>query len=167
MPAATQWELVEEAAEVIKPAHDELVRQTAQGEVLVFLDSDTHMPEELLPCIHQAFTVPGRVGGAVDMNTGQRSGASQCIWGYGGDFARRLARHKAQHSSAFATPSPRWAAMTNHCQGEDVDFCSWLRRRARDVGGQAHFIESSKWGRQAAVSTDGSLAHPHNGLNRW
>jgi transposase len=34
LPAATQWEIVEEAAEVIKPARDELHRQAAQGEVL-------------------------------------------------------------------------------------------------------------------------------------
>lgn len=34
MPAATQWELVEEAAEVLKPMHEELIRQAAQGEVL-------------------------------------------------------------------------------------------------------------------------------------
>ena len=34
MPAATQWEVVEEAAEVIKPAHDELIRHAAQGEVV-------------------------------------------------------------------------------------------------------------------------------------
>ena len=34
MPAATQWEVVEEAAELIKPAHEELIRQAAQGEVL-------------------------------------------------------------------------------------------------------------------------------------
>jgi transposase len=34
MPAATQWEIVEEAAEVIKPAHEELIRQAAQGDVL-------------------------------------------------------------------------------------------------------------------------------------
>ena len=34
MPAATQWEVAEEAAEVIKPAHQELIRQAAQGEVL-------------------------------------------------------------------------------------------------------------------------------------
>jgi transposase len=32
--AATQWEIVEEAAEVIKPARDKLIRQAAQGEVL-------------------------------------------------------------------------------------------------------------------------------------
>lgn len=34
LPAATQWELVEQAAEWIKPARDELIRQAAQGEVL-------------------------------------------------------------------------------------------------------------------------------------
>jgi len=34
MPAATQWEVVEEAAEVIKPAQEELIRQAAQDEVL-------------------------------------------------------------------------------------------------------------------------------------
>jgi transposase IS66 family protein len=34
LAAATQWEMVEEAAEVIKPARDELIRQAAQGEVL-------------------------------------------------------------------------------------------------------------------------------------
>ena len=34
LPAATQWEIVEEAAEVIQPVRDELIRQAAQGEVL-------------------------------------------------------------------------------------------------------------------------------------
>jgi len=34
LPAATQWEIVEEAAELIKPVRDELIRQAAQGEVL-------------------------------------------------------------------------------------------------------------------------------------
>jgi len=34
LPAATQWEVVEEAAELIKPARDELIQQAAQGEVL-------------------------------------------------------------------------------------------------------------------------------------
>jgi hypothetical protein len=32
--AATQWKVVAEAAELIKPARDELIRQAAQGEVL-------------------------------------------------------------------------------------------------------------------------------------
>jgi transposase len=34
LPAATQWEIVEETAQVIKPARDELIRQAAQGAVV-------------------------------------------------------------------------------------------------------------------------------------
>jgi transposase len=34
LPASTQWEIVEEAAELIKAARDELIRQAAQGEVV-------------------------------------------------------------------------------------------------------------------------------------
>src|SRR5215471_1301232 len=34
LPAATQWEIVEEEAELIKAARDELIRQAAQGEVM-------------------------------------------------------------------------------------------------------------------------------------
>ena len=34
LPAATQWELVEQAAAVLKPAFDQLLWQAAQGEVL-------------------------------------------------------------------------------------------------------------------------------------
>ncbi len=34
LPAATQWELVRDAAERLAPAHDELIRQAAQGEVV-------------------------------------------------------------------------------------------------------------------------------------
>jgi transposase len=34
LPASTQWEVVEEASALIKPVHDELIRQAAQGEVL-------------------------------------------------------------------------------------------------------------------------------------
>jgi transposase len=41
LPAATQWEVVADAAELIKPAHDELIRQAAQGEVLH--NDDTNM----------------------------------------------------------------------------------------------------------------------------
>ena len=34
LPAVTQWEVVADAAELIKPARDELIRQAAQGQVL-------------------------------------------------------------------------------------------------------------------------------------
>ncbi len=34
LPAATQWEIVEDAAALLQPVHDEFIRQAAQGEVL-------------------------------------------------------------------------------------------------------------------------------------
>jgi hypothetical protein len=34
LPSSTQWEMVEEAAELLAPAQEELIRQAAQGEVL-------------------------------------------------------------------------------------------------------------------------------------
>jgi hypothetical protein len=34
LPGSTQWEVVEEAAEAVRPAYEELVRQAAQGEIL-------------------------------------------------------------------------------------------------------------------------------------
>ncbi|MFP5249740.1 MAG: transposase, partial [Acidobacteriota bacterium] len=34
LPAATQWEIAKGAADVARPAHEELIRQAAQGEVL-------------------------------------------------------------------------------------------------------------------------------------
>lgn len=34
LPAATQWEMVEQAADLLKPARDELIRQAAQDEVV-------------------------------------------------------------------------------------------------------------------------------------
>jgi transposase len=41
LPAATQWEIVEEEAQVIRPARDELIRQAAQGSVVY--NDDTGM----------------------------------------------------------------------------------------------------------------------------
>jgi transposase len=41
LPAATQWEIVEEQAQVIRPARDELIRQAAQGSVVY--NDDTGM----------------------------------------------------------------------------------------------------------------------------
>ena len=40
-PAATQWEIVEEAAELLGPEYEELIREAAQGEVLQ--NDDTSM----------------------------------------------------------------------------------------------------------------------------
>src|SRR5205085_311240 len=48
LPAATQWEVVEEAAELVKPARNELIRQAAQGEVVH--NDDTSMKVLKLEC---------------------------------------------------------------------------------------------------------------------
>ncbi len=42
LPASTQWEVVKQASSIFFPAHDELIRQAAQGEVLH--NDDTSMP---------------------------------------------------------------------------------------------------------------------------
>ena len=47
LPAATQWGVIEEAAEMIRSAHDELIRQAAQGRVLH--NDDTSMRILRLP----------------------------------------------------------------------------------------------------------------------
>ncbi|HEX6502441.1 MAG TPA: IS66 family transposase [Terriglobales bacterium] len=41
LPASTQWEILEERAELLKPARDELIRQGAQDDVVH--NDDTHM----------------------------------------------------------------------------------------------------------------------------
>jgi transposase len=45
LPAATQWELVEQAAAVVKPAFDQLIWQAAQGEVLHNDDTGMRIPQ--------------------------------------------------------------------------------------------------------------------------
>jgi transposase len=41
LPASTQWEIVEAASHLLRPAYEELIRQAAQGEVLY--NDDTHV----------------------------------------------------------------------------------------------------------------------------
>jgi len=45
LPASTQWEIVHAKAEVIEPAHHELVRQAAQGDVLFSDDTNNRILE--------------------------------------------------------------------------------------------------------------------------
>jgi transposase len=51
LPASTQWELVGEAARQIEAAHEELVRQAAQGEVLYNDDTSMTILELMKPGI--------------------------------------------------------------------------------------------------------------------
>jgi hypothetical protein len=47
LPASTQWEIVAEAADKCRPAHEELVRQAAQGEVVYNDDTTVKILERM------------------------------------------------------------------------------------------------------------------------
>ena len=65
LPASTQWELVKDGAEQLAPAHDELVRQAAQGKVL-YNDDTTMKVLEL--------SAERRAAAAADEETDERTG---------------------------------------------------------------------------------------------
>ena len=74
LPAATQWEIVEEAAEVIKPARDELIRQAAQGEVV-------HNDDTSMRVLHAEARAIRRAHGRVHQRhrvDRRRAGRSRC-----------------------------------------------------------------------------------------
>ena len=66
LPAATQWEIVEHSADEIEPAHDEMIRQAAQGRVLH--NDDTTM--KVLALTHQS----GESTGSDPMESSDRKG---------------------------------------------------------------------------------------------
>ena len=59
LPAATQWDIVQEAAALIEPAHEELVRQAAQGEVLYNDDTTIKILDLMGKRAEQAAPVAG------------------------------------------------------------------------------------------------------------
>ena len=65
LPATTQWELVHDGAELLAPAHEELIRQAAQGKVL-YNDDTTMKVLEL--------TGEQRAAAAADQETDERTG---------------------------------------------------------------------------------------------
>src|SRR5664279_122916 len=67
LPAATQWEIVEEQAELLEPARDELIRQAAQGEVVH--NDDTSM--RVLRLAREASDAPHGVFTSGIVSTGQ------------------------------------------------------------------------------------------------
>ncbi len=117
----------------------------AQGQVLVFLDADTYMPEDLLPRIHHAFAAPGCVGGAVDTEYRPRKWSIRVylsLW-------RMLGRAVgiAQGATQFCLRNT-FTVLGGYDEslfmGEDVDFYARMRRHARRVGGSVRFIDELK-----------------------
>ena len=69
LPAGTQWEVVERAAGLIAPAHEELIRQAAQGDVVH--NDDT--PMRILD-LKKESRKEGTADGAADDAAGERTG---------------------------------------------------------------------------------------------
>jgi glycosyltransferase involved in cell wall biosynthesis len=118
---------------------------TAQGNVLVFIDADTHIPAGLLPRIHQVLAAPGYVGGAVDTEYRPKKRSIRvylCLW-------RMLGRAvgMAQGATQFCRRDT-FAALGGYDEslfmGEDVDFYARMRRHAQHVGASVRFIDELK-----------------------
>jgi transposase len=99
LPPSTQWEIVEETAEVIKAARDELIRQAAQGEVLH--NDDTGM--RVLSMVREASD--DRTGvftsGIVSTKPGQRIALYFTGRQHAGENLRDVLAHRA---AALAAP---------------------------------------------------------------
>jgi glycosyltransferase involved in cell wall biosynthesis len=117
----------------------------AKGNVLVFLDADTHMPEELLQRIHRACAAPGGVGGAVDTEYRPRKWSMRVYLGLWRVLGR--AAGLAQGATQFCLRDA-FTALGGYDEslfmGEDVDFYMRMRRYARRAGGSVSFIDEIK-----------------------
>ena len=60
LPASTQWDLVRDAAELLEPAHDELINQAAQGKVIHSDDTTVENLELMAETKEQATTGDGK-----------------------------------------------------------------------------------------------------------
>jgi transposase len=98
LPASTQWEIVEEAAEIIKAARDELIRQAAQGEVLHNDDTSMrvlHLAREPSDERTGVFT-----SGIVSTKQGQKIALYFTGRQHAGENLRDVLRHRARELGA-------------------------------------------------------------------
>jgi hypothetical protein len=98
MPASTQWEIMEEVAEVIQAARDELIRQAAQGEVLHNDDTSMrvlHLAREPSDERTGVFT-----SGIVSTQPGQRIALYFTGRQHAGENLRDVLRHRAEGLAA-------------------------------------------------------------------
>ncbi len=99
LPTATQWEIVEEEAQVIKPARDELIRQAAQGTVVH--NDDTGMRVLMLQRDHKDERTGVFTSGIVSVGEGHKI----ALYFTGGRHAgENLAEVLKQRSAALPTP---------------------------------------------------------------
>jgi transposase len=74
LPAATQWEIVKDAAEKMAPAHDELVRQAAQGELVQNDDTAVKILELMGQRAKKRAFLEDSVDGPTNKDGSQRTG---------------------------------------------------------------------------------------------
>jgi transposase len=98
LPASTQWEIVEEAAEVIKAARDELIRQAAQGEVLH--NDDTSMRVLRLAREPSDDRTGVFTSGIVSTQQGQKIALYFTGRQHAGENLRDVLRHRAKELGA-------------------------------------------------------------------
>jgi glycosyltransferase involved in cell wall biosynthesis len=135
-------------ATVVKEARHNIarVRNTgasyAQGDVLVFVDADTFVPDELLRRIAVALAEPGCPGGALDTDYRPAKLTSKIYlqaWRLVGKLSGM-----AQGATQFCRRDA-FLALGGYDEtlfmGEDVDFYRRLKRLAKSRGGRVSFIE--------------------------
>jgi hypothetical protein len=151
LPAATQWEVVQRAAGLLAPAHEELVRQAAQGEVVH--NDDTTMKILELTDQARAEAVPGagaeaRTGvftsGIVSVAGGRRIALFVTGPKHAGENLAAVLAHRAADRSP---PIQMCDALTRNTTGEFetiVAHCiAHARRRYVDVA--ASFPEECRY----------------------
>jgi transposase len=98
LPASTQWEIVEEAAEIIQAARDEFIRQAAQGEVLH--NDDTSMRVLKMAREPSEERTGIFTSGIVSTQQGQRIALYFTGRQHAGENLRDVLQHRAQGLAA-------------------------------------------------------------------
>ncbi len=146
LPTSTQWEIVEEEAEVIKSARDELIRQAAQGEVLY--NDDTSMRVQLM----ERETTDERTGvftsGIVSTQQGRKIGLYFTGRQHASENLRDVLAHRAQ---ALAAPVEMSDALSRNTsalpEGVEILVANCL----------AHYLESGVIQRECARGPYGAV----------
>lgn len=116
--------------------------QIANGEVLIFIDADTLVPEDLLARIDEAMESPQCVGGSVDIDYRPKNPLIRAyvrFWRFLGIlFEMSQGVTQFCRRDIFMALGGYDETLFN---GEDVDFYSRLGRYARKNGGRRCFID--------------------------
>ena len=136
------------SAVVVRESHHNVARvrntgaRFAGGDVLVFVDADTVVPEELLCRVVEALAEPGCLGGAVDTDYRPAKLTSKIylwFWRVAGKLLG-MAQGATQFCRRDAFDALGGYDETLY-MGEDVDFYLRLRRLAKRRGGGVRFID--------------------------